>query len=245
MATADRALARGERAAPATRRRAETPRALLLADQVSRIDFTVGVIERVVAAQWTRAVRGTAIALRRGVLVRRCAWHLRYHGYHFVLGIASWGGPGVRFTDGMCRGCAGRLHRTLSAPPGSQPRRAAVLASPLPVPPVAVGMIVLACVLFAARTLHHVPPPPPAAADEDVDPSAPVAVREPAITASVTRPATRSPRSATSLFPGEVSAHRPKPARGNRRSEDSAVVSRGVPVLTVRATGTDPETQAP
>jgi hypothetical protein len=46
-----------------------------------------------------------------GMLIRRCAWHLKYHGYRIVFGVASWRGASLRFTDGLCRRCSAR-HRT-------------------------------------------------------------------------------------------------------------------------------------
>jgi hypothetical protein len=43
------------------------------------------------------------------VLISRCAWHPRYHGYPLVEGVASWSGWGVKFTDGICADCAVRF----------------------------------------------------------------------------------------------------------------------------------------
>jgi hypothetical protein len=43
------------------------------------------------------------------VLLTRCAWHPRYHGYPLVEGVVSWGGWGVKFTDGICADCAARF----------------------------------------------------------------------------------------------------------------------------------------
>jgi hypothetical protein len=43
------------------------------------------------------------------VLLLRCAWHSRYHGYPRLLGIASWRGFGLQFTDGICPSCASRV----------------------------------------------------------------------------------------------------------------------------------------
>jgi len=43
------------------------------------------------------------------VLLSRCAWHPRYHGYPLVAGVASWGGWGLKFTDGICADCAERF----------------------------------------------------------------------------------------------------------------------------------------
>lgn len=43
------------------------------------------------------------------MLISRCAWHRMYRGYVKFLGVVSWQGWSVQFTDGMCRGCAQRL----------------------------------------------------------------------------------------------------------------------------------------
>jgi hypothetical protein len=43
------------------------------------------------------------------MLVRRCAWHRRFHGYPYFYGVASWRGRRVTFTDGVCRRCAARV----------------------------------------------------------------------------------------------------------------------------------------
>jgi len=43
------------------------------------------------------------------VLLSRCAWHPRYHGYPLVEGVASWSGWGVKFTDGICADCTARF----------------------------------------------------------------------------------------------------------------------------------------
>ena len=46
---------------------------------------------------------------RLRVLLSRCAWHRRYHGYPRVAGVVLWGGWGIRFTDGICRPCMRRF----------------------------------------------------------------------------------------------------------------------------------------
>ena len=43
------------------------------------------------------------------MLIRRCAWHRRFHGYPLYFGVASWRGGKLSFTDGVCRGCAARV----------------------------------------------------------------------------------------------------------------------------------------
>ena len=45
------------------------------------------------------------------MLIGRCAWHPRYHGYPRWNGVTSWRGWRVGFTDGVCPGCLDRLLR--------------------------------------------------------------------------------------------------------------------------------------
>lgn len=45
------------------------------------------------------------------MLVRRCAWHVRYRGYPLLYGVAVWSGRRLAFTDGLCAGCAARIKR--------------------------------------------------------------------------------------------------------------------------------------
>jgi hypothetical protein len=49
------------------------------------------------------------------VLITRCAWHPRYHGYPLVEGVASWSGWGLKFTDGICTDCAARFRAEYQA----------------------------------------------------------------------------------------------------------------------------------
>ena len=53
------------------------------------------------------------------MLVRRCAWHRSYRGYPLALGVASWRGFRLAFTDGMCVSCAARLRREWNLPPAT------------------------------------------------------------------------------------------------------------------------------
>ncbi|HXH81463.1 MAG TPA: hypothetical protein VNN07_00890 [Candidatus Tectomicrobia bacterium] len=43
------------------------------------------------------------------MLISRCAWHQRYHGYPLLRGLVSWRGWSVRFTDGICGRCLARF----------------------------------------------------------------------------------------------------------------------------------------
>jgi len=97
------------------------------------------------------------------VLLIRCAWHPRYHGYPRLLGVASWRGLSVHFTDGICPTCATRVtpDRARPVPSSPTPRwpgagRAAVLF---------VGVPLTAAVVLAATPLSEPPvPSPPAVA---------------------------------------------------------------------------------
>jgi hypothetical protein len=43
------------------------------------------------------------------MLIGRCAWHVLYHGRPRWVGITSWRGFNIRFTDGICARCAERF----------------------------------------------------------------------------------------------------------------------------------------
>jgi hypothetical protein len=43
------------------------------------------------------------------MLIGRCAWHPRYHGYPLWRGVASWRGLRIQFTDGICPRCLERF----------------------------------------------------------------------------------------------------------------------------------------
>jgi hypothetical protein len=97
------------------------------------------------------------------VLLIRCAWHPRYHGYPRLLGVASWRGLSVHFTDAICPTCAMRVtpERRRTAPSSQRRRwpgagRAAVLF---------VGVPLTAALVLAATPLSEPPvPSPPAVA---------------------------------------------------------------------------------
>jgi hypothetical protein len=76
------------------------------------------------------------------MLIRRCVWHRTYHWYPLAVGIASWRGRGVSFTDGMCRGCAIRFRRQWNLP--AMPSAPVPLFMRVAVPVVVVMVLVLA-----------------------------------------------------------------------------------------------------
>lgn len=43
------------------------------------------------------------------MLISRCAWHPFFCGYPRPLRVISWRGPGIAFTDTICRACAERV----------------------------------------------------------------------------------------------------------------------------------------
>jgi hypothetical protein len=50
------------------------------------------------------------------VLISRCAWHPRNYGHSKLLGVASWWGLRIEFSDGICRKCAARVHASVRRP---------------------------------------------------------------------------------------------------------------------------------
>ena len=56
-----------------------------------------------------------------GMFIRRCAWHPRYHGYGKFLGISSWRGWTITFSDGLCDGCGVRVREEWGLPGTTAP----------------------------------------------------------------------------------------------------------------------------
>jgi hypothetical protein len=119
----------------------------------------------------------------RVVLISRCAWHRRYHGYTKVLGISSWQGLNVSFTDGICSKCAARVRadhlRARFDRGASADRRGTAWLPGL----AAASLATMVALVLIARPTHELPPVPaavavlPPAADESASigeaPSAP------------------------------------------------------------------------
>ena len=51
------------------------------------------------------------------MFVRRCAWHRRYRGHGKLLGVSSWRGWTVTFSDGLCDSCAAQTRAEWGLPP--------------------------------------------------------------------------------------------------------------------------------
>src|SRR2546428_462163 len=156
---------------------------------------------------------GTEFALPRGVLLVRCAWHSRYHGYPRLLGVASWRGLRVQFSDGICPTCATRVMfdyaRAVPPPEASRwpdTRRAAALF---------VGVPLTAALVLAAAPLSE-PPPPPAVS---------------ALPADVAGPAPDVTR---------VAAAEPRGPRGATRRDCDAIARRAVALASSRTAGAAP-----
>jgi len=54
------------------------------------------------------------------MLLRRCAWYKQYRGYGRLLGVSSWRGSGIGFSDGMCAECAARTRAAWHLPSASR-----------------------------------------------------------------------------------------------------------------------------
>ena len=50
------------------------------------------------------------IAAPGNVLISRCAWHDRNYGHAKLLGVSTWRGRGIAFTNGLCSRCAARIN---------------------------------------------------------------------------------------------------------------------------------------
>jgi hypothetical protein len=129
-------------------------------------------------------------ALSRIVLISRCAWHRRYHGYTKLLGISSWWGLHVSFTDGICHKCAARVRadhlRARFDRGASTDRRDTAWMPGL----AAMSLSIVVALVLVARPTHELPPlppvvslmPPPVAVE-------PPRVVEPSATAPAPQPA--------------------------------------------------------
>jgi hypothetical protein len=153
------------------------------------------------------------------MVVRRCAWHRKYHGYPLVYGVASWRDLGIVFSEGICRRCTTRLREDLRFPPHVVDSAPEAPAWELLVPGTAVALAVIATLLVFTQPLD-VPPPAPIVSSEPprsaVEATTGRAVRvEPREVGRLAPPPTVTPKSqaAESALPRAALAMRP----GGRR----------------------------
>lgn len=124
---------------------------------------------------------------RGAMIVRRCAWHRRYHWYPMTIGIASWSGFSVAFTDGMCRGCSIRFRDQWNLPPISSAARFPGLSPALMRGTVTVTLVMILVLVVRSsdsERLRATTMPPPetvfAPTPIEADPTSPVPGRPPA-----------------------------------------------------------------
>lgn len=126
------------------------------------------------------------------VFLRRCAWHRKYHGHGKFLGVSSWRGWGVTFSDGMCVDCAVLARAEWRLPAAPRPAPVPRFGRTLR-PEFAIAGVVL---LLAVTTVTFgIAVGPPSAIDD----AGPLAVATPApasnqvVTASEPAPAASQP----------------------------------------------------
>jgi hypothetical protein len=96
------------------------------------------------------------------MLLSRCAWHPRNYGHGRLLGVASWRGLRIGFTDRICEKCAARVVSPTRRLPAadSPPRQGSGRASEVLV----VALAVMTGLVLIARPTNDMPPPHDAAA---------------------------------------------------------------------------------
>lgn len=97
------------------------------------------------------------IAAPQVVLLSRCAWHPRIYGSGRLLGVASWRGLRIDFTNGICEKCAARVRAPIRRlpPADSPPKRGYGRASAVLV----VALAVTAGLVLIARSTNDMPSP--------------------------------------------------------------------------------------
>lgn len=91
------------------------------------------------------------------MLISRCAWHPFFRGYPRPLRVISWRGPGIAFSDTICRSCAERVRIEglwASSPPKPVWPGSAQTAL------LFVGLPLLGALVLMAAPLHDAGPPP-------------------------------------------------------------------------------------
>jgi hypothetical protein len=146
------------------------------------------------------------------MLISRCAWHRRYHGYTKLIGVSSWKGLQPRFTDGICQKCAARVradHLRARFDRGASAARGEHAWMP---GLAAVSLAIVVSLVLIARPTHELPPLPPVVAALPAPEALPAtaSLEEPALVAEPTPPPTRARvASARSAPPRVASARRP------------------------------------
>src|SRR5262249_24860412 len=110
--------------------------------------------------------RAQGLLNRWAMLISRCAWHRRYHGYTKILGVTQWRGLPIDFTDGICQKCAARVRadhlRARFDGGASADRRERIWTPGL----VMVSLAIVVALVLIARPTHESPllvafrPPP-------------------------------------------------------------------------------------
>jgi hypothetical protein len=168
------------------------------------------------------------------MLISRCAWHPFFRGYPRPLGVISWRGRGVSFSDTICPSCAERVRI----------ERLWGIAPPPPVWPgspqtalIFVGLPLVTILVLLATPLHdsEVPPRPEPtavlAAEVAVLPR--VALAETA-TAALPHAVVRRQRVAADAIPAVI--YETRRPRERARPEPSRTVVRGPrPVVVARS----------
>jgi hypothetical protein len=164
------------------------------------------------------------------MVIARCAWHAFFRGYPRPLGVLSWRGRGVSFSDTICPSCAQRvrIERLWGIPPPppvwpGSPQTALIF----------VGLPLITILVLLATPLHDPEAPPPAAIARDVAILPRVAVAE-RPSAALPQPVVRRQRVHTDAGPAVIyerrrPRHRPPPETSR------AVVSSPGPVVVARS----------
>jgi hypothetical protein len=185
------------------------------------------------------------------VLIRRCAWHRTYYRYPLAIGVASWRGLGLSFTDGMCGGCAVHFRRQWGLPDLPAPDASVESFAPgMAFLRVAATFLLIVGFMFEARLLDEVGTPPlrlTSAPETVLVPPAP-AEAEPASAAAAPAPARRprhvvSRRSTAAEVPAAVAA--PSTIGGEPSEADASVASTAVELVRLPEAAPDPDRAPP
>lgn len=183
----------------------------------------VGVGDGASNHEFWAAACGTRLADHAGVLIRRCAWHRKYHGIGRLIGVSSWRGWRIAFSDGLCADCAMRAR--------SEWRLSAGLPAPVIAPPVRRSLrslrpdfaLTAAVVMLAVTVTFGLvmgPPAPDRTATAPEPVAAPIAVASRPSEPPASAPRPETPAVATRAEPAAVATPRSSP--GTRASSERA-----------------------